>query len=631
MRSHLLPSVTLVGVCFLAACAADRSADTGSSARVTSRETEALDHPCSGEADEHDKEIDDEGAAEAAAGKRVDWDDGVEHDAPVPVKILALNDFHGQITLTKKFNKRRAGGAAVLASYLRAAEAGVEDHTIITHAGDFVGASVPESGLLADEPALMFANLFANEHCRYLGSRDDDDDHGGARSHEFDGWIHGHQRHCNMVGTLGNHEFDKGKAELLRKLYGGNAAGGPYLESPWRGVKFPYVSANVIDQETGIPLLPPYEIKEINGARVAFIGAVTSLTPTIVTPDGVKGFTFQDEATAINRAVRLLHWQGVHAIVVLIHEGGVQSFDTSTLTGSGAVSGRIVDIVKNLDDDVDVVLSGHSHQFTNALLPTASGKQVLVTQAFSYSQAFANVDLMIDRDSDEVVSKSATITVAYADAGPGLSPDPAAATLVAQASAWVAPIVSQVLGSTDVDLIAAMNAGGESNLGDLIADAQRGSMGADFAFMNIGGIRADVPKGSITWGQLYAVQPFANTLIEVDLTGAQVWTALEEGVSQATWRPLQISGLTFTYDRTRPAGSRVTGVFRAGAPLARDGAIYKVVMNSFLSTGGDGFTVLASGTNRVVGPVDLDALVTFVKAKASPITQGYEGRVAPSP
>src|SRR4051794_13128940 len=202
----------------------------------------------------------------------------------------------------------------------------------------------------------------------------------------------------SIVGALGNHEFDEGKDELLRLLQGGNSPMGPFLEDPYEGARFPYVSANVVNAKTGKPLLPPYVIRQVKDTQIAFIGAVLKQTPTIVTPTGVAGLAFLDEAETINQYVAELKHKKVRAIVVLIHQGGTQAaYLGPTNPAAGPVNGAALrDIVSRLDDEVDVVVSGHAHQFTNALLPTQHGKDILVTQAFSAGTAYADIDLDID-------------------------------------------------------------------------------------------------------------------------------------------------------------------------------------------------------------------------------------------
>ncbi|HEY0469697.1 MAG TPA: metallophosphoesterase, partial [Polyangiaceae bacterium] len=198
------------------------------------------------------------------------------------VKLLGFNDFHGQLSTGKLVSNRPVGSAGVLSSYLKAAQAGIENQTIIVHAGDHVGASPAASALLQDEPSIQWLNMLANSSCTYADKLNDA---------------------CNVVGTLGNHEFDEGKTELLRLLNGGNHLSGPFLEDPYKGARVPYISANVVDEVTNRPILPPYVIKRVQGVPIAFVGAVLEATPTIVTPTGVAGLKFLDEADAANSYV----------------------------------------------------------------------------------------------------------------------------------------------------------------------------------------------------------------------------------------------------------------------------------------------------------------------------------------
>jgi 2',3'-cyclic-nucleotide 2'-phosphodiesterase (5'-nucleotidase family) len=374
------------------------------------------------------------------------------------VKLLGLNDFHGQLDEGRRVANRPVGGAAVLASYLRAAQAGMEDQTIIVHAGDHVGASPPSSALLQDEPSISVFNLLANAACSYMDRMDPA---------------------CNMVGTPGNHEFDEGKGELFRLIGGGNFPAGPFLEDPYRGARFPYVSANVVDEITGQPVLPPLVVKRIHGVPVAFIGAVLKATPTIVTPSGVAGVRFLDEADAINAYVPGLVAAGVRAIVVTIHQGGFQTnYIGPTAPSAMLTSGpEILDIVNRLSDEIDVVVSGHTHAFANAFVRNAGGKQMLLTSAFSAGTAYGDVDLLVDPVTHDVVSKTAQIVTTFGDAGPGLTPDPMVAAIVTAAQTRVGPLVNRVVGFANNPFTRAQNAAGESTLGDLIADAQRAAMG----------------------------------------------------------------------------------------------------------------------------------------------------------
>lgn len=529
------------------------------------------------------------------------------------VKLLGFNDFHGQLSTGRLVSNRPVGSAGVLTSYLKAAQAGIESQTLIMHAGDHVGASPAASALLQDEPSIQWLNLLANASCTYA------DKENSA---------------CNMIGTPGNHEFDEGKIELLRLLNGGNHVSGPFLEDPYKGARFAYVSANVVDEVTNRPILPPYVIKRVQGVPIAFVGAVLEATPTIVTPTGVAGLKFLDEADAANSYVPELLAQGVKSIVLLIHQGGSQaSYTTATntaLTNSALNGADILNVVTRLDSEFDVVVSGHSHSFTNLLVTNTGGKKILVTQAFSASTAYGDIDLTIDPTTKDVVTKTAKIVTTFADVAPGNTPDPAAVALTVAAEAKVAPLVGQVIGFSPVSYTRDQSSAGESSLGNIIADAQNLAEGTQFAFMNPGGIRADliVPSGgrNITWNDAFTIQPFGNTLVKMNMTGAQIKTLLEQQWQPTATRFLQISGLGYTWDAALPVGSRIVEVHDAAGVALDPLATYAITCNNFLATGGDGFTAFLLGTNQIGGPVDLDALIEYTEHH-NPLPAPTMGRI----
>lgn len=524
------------------------------------------------------------------------------------IKILGFNDFHGQLSAGRLVAGRPVGGAAVLASYLNAASASAEDGALIVHAGDHVGASPAASALLQDEPSITFLNLLANKHCK-----------GAAKDSEK----------CNIVGTFGNHEFDEGKDEALRLVFGGNHESGPFLDPDYDGAKFSYVLSNVIDDATGKTILPPYVIRKVGKVQVGIIGAVLKETPTIVTPTGVAGLTFLDEADAINKAVKELEKKKIKTIGVTIHQGASQTSYTGATNPDAALSGSIVDIVNRLDAEVDFVVSGHAHGFTNALVPNAGGEPVIVTQAFSASTAYGEIDLTVDLSTGDVVEKSASIVTTYADEAPGNAPDAKVLALVAAAEEATAPLVNQVIATATSDILRAESAAGESALGNLIADSQRAATGAQIAFMNPGGIRADLFGGEVTWGELFTIQPFGNSLVTLDLTGQQIVTLLNQqwAPPQTFPRILKTSGISYVWDPSIPATEdRIVSVLVDGQPLDLQ-ATYRVVVNNFIAAGGDNFTVLTSGLNPVGGDVDLDALINYVKALPQPFGAAIEGRI----
>jgi len=540
-------------------------------------------------------------------------------------KILGFNDFHGQLESRTLFG-RPAGGAAVLASYLEAESDEVDGHAFIVHAGDHVGASPPVSALLQDEPSISFLNMIANEEC---GKNDYDDKDFSAKK-EHKNKKQEHDAGCNVIGTLGNHEFDEGVVELNRLLNGGLHANGPFLDANYSGANFPYVNANVVDAETGEPLIKPYVIRRVQGMPVAFIGAVLKETPSIVTPSGVAGIKFLDEAESINKYARQLKRLGVRAIVVTIHQGTRQRFFSGpTVQEPQDLGSSIGEIVHNLDDEIDIVVSGHAHGFTNQLVENKNAKQILVTQAFSASTAYADIDVAIDPRSKDIVEKSASIITTFGDVGPGLEPDEEITEMVSQAVTAVAPLVNRVVGDAATSIVRTESAAGESALGNLIADAQRTAMATDVAFMNPGGIRADLQAGPVTWGELFTIQPFGNDLVKMDLTGEQIVRLLnQQWANPSRTRIMKTSGIDYTWDNNLPADSRIviSSILINGQPIQMT-VVYSVTVNSFMASGGDNFTVLTEGVNRVIGPVDLDALVNYIETLAQPFSAVIEGRI----
>lgn len=557
------------------------------------------------------------------------------HRAPAPerqlvaIRVLAVNDFHGQLEPGKALDGHPAGSAPVLASWLRAERTGREGRTLLVSAGDLVSASPPASSLAQDEPTIMFVNQLAGERCAPLAPERRADPAA----------LEGDPR-CDVVATVGNHEFDRGLAELLRLVRGGDHPRGPFLEAPWRGARYPYVAANVVDVRTGAPVFPPAVIREVGGVRVGVVGAVLREVPQFVNPAGVAGLAFLDPAEAVNRAARALTAQGVRAIVVLIHDGGSQEpYPGPTRAGAPESLAPVAAFVARLDPEVDVVASAHTHSFTNARLPNAAGRPVLVTQAFSAGMAFARIDLDVDPATGDVARSSAEIVPARADAGPGLTPDPAAARLLAAAQEKVGARLRRVVATASRPLARGARsppAGetGESALGNLVADAYRAALQADVGVVQPGALRADLPAGPVTWGHLQALSPFGGAIVRVTLSGRELKALLEQqwappGAPSSRPDPciLHVSGLRFTWDGSRPHGSHVVEISRGGAPLRMD-ASYSVAAPRYLVDGGDGFTGFAAGRDRVDGPLAIDALERHLAALPQPFTARVEGRVA---
>ncbi|MCM3691134.1 bifunctional metallophosphatase/5'-nucleotidase [Neobacillus niacini] len=490
----------------------------------------------------------------------------------IQVQLLGINDLHGQINVTRNVGGKPAGRADYLAAYLKQREA-ENKNTLLVQAGDMVGASPPASALLQDEPSIEILNK--------LG---------------FD------------IGTVGNHEFDEGVKELLRLINGGTHE----ETGNFAGANFPWVAANVINQKTGDTILPPYKILKVNGMEIGFIGVVTTETPTIVVPSGVEGITFSDEVESINRNVAELKKQGVRSIVVLAHNPG-----TSGINGENP-TGVLVDIANKVDDEVDIIFGGHNHAYMNATIDNK-----LIVQSYSYGTAFSDVDIEIDPKTKDIVTKRAEIITTFQE---GIKPDPEIAKMVADYEATVEPIVNRVIGSTSVNLTALRNDNGESVLGDLIADAQRQALNTEIAFMNPGGIRADINPGDITWGEIYTVQPFNNDMVKMTMTGQQIRDVLNQQWGSKTTM-LQISGFTYTWDENAPTGQKVVNIQLPDSTQLDPNKTYTVAANIFLAGGGDGFTVFTKAQNKEIGPVDLDVLVDFIGAQPKPFTYEIDNRI----
>ncbi|WML50620.1 5'-nucleotidase C-terminal domain-containing protein [Neobacillus sp. PS3-34] len=493
---------------------------------------------------------------------------------PFEVQILGINDFHGQLdTYDTKLN---AGGAEYLAAYLKQREA-TNPNTLLVHAGDMVGASSPVSALLQDEPTIRFLNKMG-----------------------FD------------VGTLGNHEFDEGVQEMMRLIKGGAHPKTVDKYGPFEGAQFPYVSANVVDAVTNKPILNPYVIKKINGVDIGFIGVTLTDTPNIVIPSGVAGVKFLDEAESINKYAAELKKKGVKTIVVLAHNPV-----TSDQDGSNPKD-ELAEIANKVDDEVDVMFGGHNHKYANT---TVDGK--LIVEAYSYGTAFADVDLTIDPNTKNVISKKAEIVTTYRDK---IQPDAEIKAMIDKYVADAAPILNRVIGKTPNFISRTENADGESAMGNLIADSMKAQTGTDFAFMNAGGIRADIVAGDITWKEAFTVQPFGNDLVKMTLTGAQIKALFEQQWSPTSTRILKVAGLKVQYNDSLAIGSRVVSLTKDdGTPIVPD-QNYTVTVNSFMAGGGDGYSVLLQGTNRATDVVDLDALVNYLSAKGE-VNPQIEGRI----
>nr|WP_315428317.1 bifunctional metallophosphatase/5'-nucleotidase [uncultured Albidiferax sp.] len=565
---------------------------------------------------------------------------------PFTVKLIGFNDYHGTLESPGTFGQNTAvpaasrpavGGAEFMAAHVANLKK-QNPLNVVVGAGDFIGATPLISSLFFDEPSIETLNRIGVE-----------------------------------FNAVGNHEFDKGSAELLRLQNGGckitagqtdpNSCKGAAVGTPvpFEGAKFKWLSANVVATATGKTLLPAYGIKTLKNVKVAFIGMTLKATPTIVTPTGVAGLEFRDEAQTVNALIPELRAQGVESIVVLVHEGG---FQTGALADINACEGNlagsaIASIVKQLDNAVDVVISGHTHAAYNCALPNATGRNILVTSASSFGRVLTDIDLTIDPATRDVTKAVATNRLVVRN-DPAITADSVVAKIVEGYKALVSPISNTVIGAVSSELNNARSDGAcNMPAGSLIADSQLAATqvstfgNAVVAFMNGGGVRSPgftfasssigEGDGNITYGEAFTVQPFGNSLVTMTLTTQNIKDFLEEQFAgclgqstTATRFALPSAGFKYTWDGAKACGARVSNVTLRNASTTETlvdatGAVqnpsktYRVTVNNFMADGGDGYTTLVKGTNRLGGAQDIDALTAYLanfKAPSAPYVLG---------
>jgi 5'-nucleotidase len=521
----------------------------------------------------------------------------------VDINLVALNDFHGNLEASKytytpagsdKPLTQRAGGIDTLGGALAAWRREDRDLLLVA-AGDLVGASPALSSMWADEPAIDALNM--------LGM---------------------------TVSALGNHEFDQGRKELLRQQNGGCDSPRPAkackLVPDFRGARFTYLAANVVDSVTGKPIAPAFRIEDVKGVKVGLVGAVLQGTASVASASAVAGLRFLDEAESINKTIAPMRAQGAKVFVALIHEGG-KTDEAPDKAGCEHLQGAIVPIVKKLDPAIRLVITGHTH---TGYLCNVDGR--VVTQADTAGHLLSRIRMTVDPTTGAVARIEVRNVVMKTGAFP---PDSKLAAFLRQVKQRGSAVLARPVARLGAPMIASEGGpSGESALGDVIADAVLAAtraQGAQIAFMNVGGIRKDLEAGAdltTTYGQAQAVLPFGNTLVLMDLRGAQIRKLLEQAWARpASSNPsvLQVSnGFSYAWDESRAPGSRVVpgSVTLDGVPLD-DGRVYRIAANNFLAQGGDNFPEFAKGTGRVdTGIHDLDALIDYLGKHAGIGAQG---------
>ena len=527
---------------------------------------------------------------------------GVANATTTEIQILGLNDFHGQLEEPAgsggRIGTTNAGGVEYLATHVRNLRA-TNPNTLFVSAGDMIGATPLLSALFHDEPSIEAFNLMGLDYA-----------------------------------AVGNHEFDEGVDELQRMQNGGcHPVDGCQDGDGFAGASFQYLAANVTYKDSGKTIFPAYAIEKFNGVKVAIIGMTTEATPSVVSPGAIASVDFADEAATVNALVPELKKQNVETIVVAVHEGGSVSgpLNETTINSCNTPVGAMPAVAAALDDEVDVVVSGHTNWAVNCVI---DGK--IVTGAASAGRLVTDIDLTVSRASKDVVSATVNNRIITRDVAKAAD----LTALVTKYRTLSAPLANRVIGKITAAITRAANAAGESALGDVIADAQnydaqQAGTGSQIAFMNAGGIRADLTypsspagegDGNVTFGEAFTVQPFGNTLVTMTLNGAQIDALLERQFTGGIG-VLQVSaGFAYTRSTSAPAGEKVSNITLNGMPVS-PGTSYRVTVNSFLADGGDGYAVLREGTDRVAGNVDTNAFENYLVANPAGVAPGPQNRI----
>jgi len=541
---------------------------------------------------------------------------GAKPAGDVNVQILAVNDFHGALdpALTKPNNTADQnlwyyrGGAEYLANFVNTAVA-TNPNTIKVSAGDMIGASPLLSAAFHDEPTIQAFNLMGFNY-----------------------------------SAVGNHEFDEGWQELLRMQNGGcSPVDGCYTGVPeFTGANYQYLTANVVRLDKDKLLFKSYTVEKIAGVKIGFIGVSLESTPTIVVPSSVEGLEFKAEVAAINQYAKMFkNEMEIKSIVVLLHDGAAAG---PNINSCKTTDPFFSNVVMNLDPEIDVLITGHTHNaYACQVQVNPSYDPMIVTGAGANGQYLTDIDLTITNNTKGQVIARAAANIPVNTPYLAAVPDPTMKALLDQYRVAIAPIANVVIGSITADIKRGGNMV-ESALGDVIADAQleftaeAANGGSIIAMTNPGGIRTDLlyaqisggeQIGQVTYAEAFAVQPFSNLMVAMDLTGAQLKAVLEQQAkagSDGSGRMLQVSAnLTYTWTNSAPLESKVGGL-KINNVAVDPTTTYRVTVNNFLAGGGDGFTRLLAGTNLYTSGVDLDAFVAYITAH-SPVAPGPQNRI----
>ena len=503
---------------------------------------------------------------------------------PIAVQLLAINDFHGHLEADPPGRVSRtgdpeqtvpAGGIEYLATQVRSLKRR-NPNTLVVAAGDLVGGSPLLSSLFHDEPTIEGMNQLPLD-----------------------------------IASVGNHEFDEGAAELLRLQRGGcHPVDGCRDETPFEGAKFRYLAGNVENRKTGKTIFPPYTIRRLGGVRIAFIGETLRATPTLIPPQFAARLRFRDEARTANRLSKRLRRRGVEAIVMLLHEGGFRVRDDAPLDHCPGISGRVKSIVRHTTKDIDLFITGHTHQIYDCII---DGRRV--TSAGRYGRLLTRLQLKIDRRTRDIVDTTADQWIVGQDVPPAFD----MTSLIAHYEHFAAPIANRVIGRLTRGAGRHRDGSGENRLGNLVADAQRESTGAAAAFVNPHILRVGLPPGSITYGRAFTSLPFGSSLVTQTMTGSQIRELLkQQWCGRKNAEILQVSStVNYTWSRSkakaalgRPCSADTDPItdLQINGMEAKPYFAFRVTINTTMMGRGASFSVLHTGTAPAGGPVDVDSL-----------------------
>ncbi len=520
----------------------------------------------------------------------------------IKLKLLAFSDFHGQLSSGLHLNKRTVGGAPVFASYLKEASKTENDATFIISAGDLIGASCPTSSFLHDEPTIQFMNMLKNEIGEVC-------------------------ENLSLIAMPGNHEFDNGINEMLRHVNGGNHETGSFIENPYSGLNCEFICSNIIDSKCNKTLFKPYIIKRLGNLKIAFIGATIKDTPNLSSLKDFETIQFKNEVETINNYVPQIKEEGADIIIAMIHDGINQTEYSGPTKENLIVEGNLefYKSLQQLDDNIEVVVTGHKHTFTNMYIKRPGAADLLVTQAYSHGKAFANIDVFINQAEKKVIKKTAEIIPTYSDSCPKIiSGD--VEEFIKKTESYTNTMLLESICDLKEDYLLFSNYSGESVLGSLITDSQRVELNADIAITNLDSIRDDLLSGEVTLKNIYSSLPFNNELVKLTLTGEQIFKILNNQWNNKKQSFLQVSGLKYSWI-DKECGTRQIAEIKYKQGALDFTSEYTVVMNEFLIDGGDQIIKKNLGEHVYTGITDTIALINYLQKTSCTEVDAQGGRI----